>query len=63
MEFSHKLPNVKVVSDRHPFIVNRCRGKTVLHIGCVDSGLLEERYKQGQLLHQKIEEVALRQWG
>lgn len=60
MELRHRLPHATLVDARHPFIVDRCRGKAVLHVGCVDSGLLEERFARGELLHQKLERVARR---
>jgi len=37
LEFIHKLPDTNIVSGRHPFIVDYCSGKKVLHVGCVDS--------------------------
>jgi len=58
LNFDHHLPEVQLVKDRHPFIVNRCTGKTVLHIGCVDAGLLEERFASGELLHKKLNDTA-----
>lgn len=58
LNFDHHLPEVPLVKDRHPFIVNRCTGKTVLHIGCVDAGLLEERFASGELLHKKLHDTA-----
>lgn len=56
--FSHFLPEANLVHARHPFIVDYCSGKKVLHIGCVDAGLMEERYIQNELLHQKLDKVA-----
>jgi hypothetical protein len=32
-------------------------------MGCVDSGLLEERLKRGDLMHQRLEAVAAELWG
>lgn len=63
MQFEHELPEVKIISGRHPFIVNKCRGKVTLHIGCVDAGLLEERFSNGELLHQKLEAECSELWG
>lgn len=60
MEFRHPLPGATLVQGRHPFIVERCRAKAVLHVGCVDAGLLEERFARGDLLHQKLQKVARR---
>jgi 2-polyprenyl-3-methyl-5-hydroxy-6-metoxy-1,4-benzoquinol methylase len=45
------------------FVLNRCKGKTVLHLGCVDEGLATERIKSGELLHFKLIDVATQVWG
>lgn len=37
--------------------------KKVLHLGCVDEGLTEERIKTGNLLHIRLMEVAKEVWG
>lgn len=58
-----RLPRVPMLSGRHDFIVDRCRGKRVLHLGCVDAGLLLERFQRGELLHQKLAVVAGELWG
>jgi hypothetical protein len=63
VNFRHRLPPATLVDGRHPFIVERCREKSVLHVGCVDAGLLEERFARGDLLHQKLERVARRPVG
>lgn len=55
VSFKHTLPNVKVVKDRANWIVDRCRGQRVLHIGCVDTGMTSERINKGQLLHALLE--------
>ena len=43
---------------RKDYILNRCRDKTVLHVGCVDEGNLAERLANGNLFHKQIEQVA-----
>lgn len=58
-----RLPRVPVVRGRHEFVVERCRGRRVLHVGCVDSGLLEERYRAGELMHLRLSAVAAEVWG
>lgn len=58
-----KLPRVPVVQGRQDIVVARCEGKRVLHLGCVDSGLLEQRYERGELMHQKLAAVAREAWG
>lgn len=57
-----QLPNAEVI-DRDAHIVNLCTGKTVLHLGCVDYPLLDERLRTNQLLHQKLLAVAKKVWG
>jgi len=60
--FQHKLPNpVKLVSDRKQYTVNFCKGKRVLHLGCVDTGRreqTEETLKSPGFLHTRIADVA-----
>ena len=63
LDFNHKLPQTKLVQHRHPYIVDYCKNKKVLHIGCVDAGLMLERYKNDQLLHQKLDDVCSGLWG
>lgn len=57
------LPKVDVVHGRRNVILRRCEGKRVLHLGCVDSGLLEERFARGELMHQQLASVANELWG
>ena len=63
LNFEHKLPQTKLVQHRHPYIIDYCQNKKILHIGCVDAGLMLERYKNGQLLHQKLDDVCSELWG
>lgn len=58
-----KLPNVQIVNGRHELILEKCKKKCVLHLGCVDSGLLHERFERGELMHQKLSDVADEVWG
>jgi len=46
--------------EKDPWIVNRVRGADVLHVGCTDWPLTEERLKNGALLHGKLCEVCPR---
>ena len=57
------LPRVPVVAGRIPFLVERCRGKRVLHLGCVDAGLLDERLATGEHLHMLLSQVTTELWG
>lgn len=63
MQPYHQLPDVPLVEGRVNFILDRCRGKRVLHLGCVDAGLLAERYARGELVHQKLAAVSADLWG
>jgi len=53
-----KIPKVKIVKGRIDFVLEKCKGKKVLHLGCVDEGLTIERFKKGQLMHLKLMKVA-----
>lgn len=55
--FRHPLPASPVVLDRSSWIAERCHGKRVLHVGCVDSGLFTERIRTATLLHAAMEAV------
>ena len=58
-----RLPKVPVLFGRMELILERCKGKRVLHLGCVDAGLLHERLRCGELMHQKLAEVSSELWG
>lgn len=58
-----RLPKVPVVEGRHAIVLNKCKGKRVLHLGCVDTGLLEERFNRNELMHQRLSSVASELWG
>src|SRR5207245_5348331 len=62
MRFTSPLPSAKVV-DRESFILSRCHGARVLHLGCVDSGLLEERLSCANLLHAALSKASRDLWG
>src|SRR6267154_5070016 len=47
-------------SDRAAYLVELCRGKRVLHLGCADEPLTEAKLKAGTLLHPLICKVASR---
>jgi 2-polyprenyl-3-methyl-5-hydroxy-6-metoxy-1,4-benzoquinol methylase len=58
-----KLPRVQVLQGRHELVLSKCRGRRVLHLGCVDSGLVEERLGRGQLMHQNLYAITKEIWG
>jgi glycosyltransferase involved in cell wall biosynthesis len=54
----HELPKSIDIVSREDFIVEFCRRRRVLHVGCVDEGLLEAKLQSGNLLHQKLQRVS-----
>ena len=58
-----KLPDVPLIHGRSDFLVNFCKGKRVLHLGCVDTGMLDARIKSGSLIHMRLADVADELWG
>ncbi|RLG44138.1 MAG: hypothetical protein DRN81_05195 [Thermoproteota archaeon] len=61
--FLFRVPRVKTVIGRMDFVLQRCKGKKVLHLGCVDEGLTKDRIRAGNLLHTKLMGVAKEVWG
>lgn len=58
-----RLPRVPLLGDRKSLILTRSRGKRVLHLGCVDAGLAQERFQRGELLHGQLAAVTTMLWG
>jgi methyltransferase family protein len=48
----------KKIVDRDSYILESCRGKRVLHLGCTDAPLTRRKYELGSLLHLKLEGIA-----
>jgi glycosyltransferase involved in cell wall biosynthesis len=62
--FYHPLPRrMKVVTNRKSFVAEYCRGKKVLHVGCVDAGIMHSRLAQNSFLHSMLLKTAARVWG
>lgn len=57
-EGGQPLPHVDGVVDRRQFLRERARRGAVVHLGCVDEGLTEQRAGTGNLLHQELAQVA-----
>lgn len=55
--------DIPIYIGRQEFVVEYARGKKVLHLGCVDEGLVEEKYRQGIWLHARLAEVTKTLWG
>lgn len=58
-----QVPEAKIVKGRTDFVVDKCINKKVLHLGCVDEGLTEDRIKTGRLLHLQLMRVSEQIWG
>lgn len=56
------LPGDKIVN-RDDFICELCKNKKVLHLGCVDHPLLEIKFRNNDLLHQKLLKEAKELYG
>lgn len=51
--FINQFKELDVV-DRIEYLVNSCKGKSVLHIGFLDSPFLEEKFLSSEMLHSKL---------
>jgi 2-polyprenyl-3-methyl-5-hydroxy-6-metoxy-1,4-benzoquinol methylase len=52
----HPLP--RLLEERTTFLLERCRARRVLHLGCLDWPIQRERLANGTWLHGKLTEVA-----
>lgn len=57
LRFLHRVARPRIVQ-RETHILELARGRSVLHLGCVDHGLLEERLGSNDLLHAQLVTVA-----
>lgn len=53
----HRLPRVPLV-ERIPWVLERCAGRTVTHVGFADTGFREMNERAGAWLHAQIASVA-----
>ena len=51
------------VQNREQFILNKCKGKKVLHLGCCDSPVTKFKFKNETLLFQLIDDICAIQQG
>ncbi len=63
INFRHSLPKKVGLKRREQFVLEYCSGKRVLHLGCTDAGLTEDRIKAGRLLHSELSKVTARLYG
>jgi len=63
MNTRFKLPKVPLLKGRYTYVINQCRGRAILHIGCADAGLTAERISRGEFLHGEIQKVATQVYG
>jgi hypothetical protein len=60
VKYEHRLPAASFVGSRNPALLRLCEGRTVLHLGFVDEGLLEDRLRHRTWLHAELTRVAAR---
>lgn len=46
------------ITDRRSYIIDKCRDKKVLHLGCIDWPYLDRKIAEGSLLHHDLVQVA-----
>jgi hypothetical protein len=59
-DFPHYIP---IYLGRQDFVVAYAAGKVVLHLGCVDQGMAEQKLRRGQYLHSRLQTVCAGLWG
>ena len=62
LKFEHRLGRVRRV-DRNAFLLERARGKKVLHLGCADEHAVSLKIKKQVHLHAQLAAVARELWG
>lgn len=55
-EMAHPLPETGIV-DRIEWLVERCRGRRVIHVGFADAGFREQQSRVGRWLHGHLADV------
>ncbi|MFC5520228.1 class I SAM-dependent methyltransferase [Polaromonas jejuensis] len=63
VDFFHRIPASNLVDSRAELLIKLVDGKSVLHVGCVDSGLTASRVEKGALLHGQLAKKATRLCG
>jgi len=51
-----KIPRLKMIK-RDDWIIEFCRGKRILHLGCTDYPVTQSKIDKGYLLHDKLDKI------
>jgi hypothetical protein len=62
MKLEHALLKIKSV-DREQLLVGKGKERILFHLGCVNSGFLDENLASGSLVHIELSKVAKRVYG
>jgi hypothetical protein len=57
LQMIHRLPPAEVV-DRIDYVLGRCRGRRVVHVGFADAGFRDMQHRTDSWLHGRIDTVA-----
>jgi 2-polyprenyl-3-methyl-5-hydroxy-6-metoxy-1,4-benzoquinol methylase len=49
--------HIRLIANRKDYLVGYCKSKSVIHLGCVGSGSVEERFRDGSHLHLRLSRV------
>ncbi|MGW6097126.1 class I SAM-dependent methyltransferase [Streptomyces sp. NPDC055157] len=52
--FIHRLATGPVAKERDEVLLRLCTGRRVVHVGCADNPLTEERLQDGSILHAQL---------
>jgi 2-polyprenyl-3-methyl-5-hydroxy-6-metoxy-1,4-benzoquinol methylase len=62
LQFEQRLGRVRRV-DRNSFLIERARGKKVLHLGCADEHTVKHKLETHKHLHAQLASVTKELWG
>ncbi|MFW2439321.1 MAG: methyltransferase domain-containing protein [Arenicellales bacterium] len=57
LNMKHKLSGATLIGDRQTWLLEQASGHRVIHIGCVDTGFLDQKLDKDDLLHTQLEGV------
>lgn len=61
--FVTELPRVSVANNRLDFVLQKCRGRKVLHLGCINVRMLSRKIKENSLTHFMLLKTSKEVWG